>query len=120
MFAAVAALIALPAVAETVVQKQVTTQTVVDCTTILGDTERLACYQRQSAGLPAAGIPVVTREQQTVRDSDGNVRSVETTRTLAPAPVVPLVPVVPETRTVTTTEAPVAYSKTTTTTRTVD
>jgi hypothetical protein len=85
-----------------------TTQTNVDCATILNDAERLACWQARAYVAPA---PIAqTTTEKTVSSADGTYRSVETTST-APA-IVPA----PVTRTITTTEpaAPVVYSKTTT------
>jgi hypothetical protein len=113
VLAAVAALAALPAVAQTVVEKQVTTTTAtrVDCATILNDAERLSCWQARAYIAPA---PVATQTtERTVSSIDGTVRTVETATT-APAPI--LVPA-PVTRTVTTTDvAPAVTSQTTTTT----
>jgi hypothetical protein len=101
---AVAALAALPAVAQTVVERQVTTttQTRVDCATLLNDSERLACWQSRAYIPPAAQ----TTTERTVSSADGIYRSVETTTA----------PAAPVTRTITTTEpAPPVYSRTTTT-----
>jgi hypothetical protein len=112
MLAAVAALAALPAVAQTVVEKQVTTTTTasVDCATILNDAERLSCWQARAYIAPA---PVATQTtERTVSTADGTVRTTETATTAAPV----LVPAPVTTRVVTTTDpAPVVVSKTTTT-----
>ncbi|GIL38929.1 hypothetical protein [Roseiterribacter gracilis] len=112
MLAAVAALAALPAVAQTVVEKQVTTTTAtsVDCGTILNDAERLSCWQSRAYIAPA---PVATQTtEKTVSTADGIVRTTETATTTAPA----IVPAPVTTRVVTTTDpAPVVVSKTTTT-----
>lgn len=116
MLAAVAAVAAMPAFAQTVVEKQVTTTTAtsVDCAAILNDAERLSCWQARAYVAPAP-VAAQTTVEKTVSNGDGTYRSVETTSTTAPA-IVPA----PVTRTVTTTEpaAPVVYSKTTTTTTT--
>ena len=120
VLAAVAALAAMPAVAQTVVEKQVTTTTStnVDCATILNDAERLSCWQARAFIAPAP-VAASTTTEKTVSNSDGTYRSVETTSTTAPAAPAIIPGPAPVTRTVTTTDpAPVVYSKTTTTTTT--
>jgi hypothetical protein len=116
VLAAIAAFAALPAVAQTVVEKQTTTTATsgVDCATILNDAERLSCWQARAYVAPA---PVATQTtERTVSTADGTYRSVETATTSAPA-VVPA----PVTRTITTEPAaPAVISKTTTTTVTKD
>jgi hypothetical protein len=113
VLAAVAAFATLPAVAQTVVEKQVTTtRTTVDCAAILNDAERLSCWQARAYVAPP---PVASQTtERTVSTADGTVRTVETATTSTPA-VVPA----PVTRTITTTEpAPAVVSRTTTTTMT--
>ncbi|MDB5365707.1 MAG: hypothetical protein JWM77_1634 [Rhodospirillales bacterium] len=117
VLAVIAAFAALPAVAQTVVEKQVTTTTSsrVDCATILNDAERLSCWQARASIAPA---PVETQTtERTISTADGAVRTVETATTSAPA-VIPA----PVTRTITTTEpaVPAVISKKTTTTVTKD
>jgi hypothetical protein len=113
MLAAVAAFAALPAVAQTVVEKQVTTttQTRTDCAAILNDAERLACWQARAYVAPSE----TQTTERVVSTADGAVQTVQTTT--APTAVVPAP--VTTTRTVTTSQpAPVVVSRTTTTTRT--